>query len=64
MSTHTQPLFRSASARIDAWTLLTGASAAIVAGFAIDLVRLGVHETRRALASSGGVRRRQCTTCG
>ncbi len=62
MSTHTQPLFRSASARIDAWTLLTGASAAIVAGFAIDLVRLGVHETRRALASSGGVRRRQCTS--
>jgi hypothetical protein len=42
---------------VDAWTVLTGASAGIVAGFAVDLFRLGLHEARRALASVGAMHR-------
>jgi hypothetical protein len=35
----------------DPWALLTGGSAGIVVGFAVDLLRLGVHEARQALAT-------------
>ena len=36
---------------IDPWTLITGASARIVAGFAADLLRLGLHSARRRFAA-------------
>jgi hypothetical protein len=36
---------------VDSWAVLTGRSVGIVAGFAIDLVRLGVHSARRALSA-------------
>lgn len=39
-----------ASRQVDAWTLLTGGSAALVVGFGIDLLRLGLHKARRARA--------------
>jgi hypothetical protein len=37
---------RGATRAIDPWTLMTGASARIVAGFAADLLRLGLHSAR------------------
>ena len=42
---------RGAFTAVDPWLLLTGASARIVAGFAADLLRLGLHAARRRLAS-------------
>ncbi len=41
---------------IDPWSLLTGGSAAIVAGFAADLLRLGLHRARQSLVSRGAAR--------
>jgi hypothetical protein len=35
---------------VDPWTLLTGGSVGLVAGFAADLLRLGLHAAKRALA--------------
>jgi hypothetical protein len=36
---------------VDPWAFLAGGSVGIVAGFGIDLLRLGVHEARQALAA-------------
>ena len=40
----------------DPWALLTGGSVAIVAGLSADLLRLGVHGARRAIATRSGRR--------
>ena len=36
---------------VDPWAFLAGGSVGIVVGFAVDLLRLGVHEARQALAA-------------
>lgn len=36
---------------VDPWALVAGGSVGIVVGFAVDLLRLGVHEARQALAA-------------
>jgi hypothetical protein len=36
---------------VDSWAVLTGCSVGLVVGFAIDLVRLGVHSARHALSA-------------
>ena len=41
----------------DPWALLVGGSVGIVLGFGVDLLRLGIHEVRRALAARRGARR-------
>lgn len=45
----------------DPWTLLTGGSVAIVAGFIADLLRLGVHVARQMVAAGSG--RRHDASC-
>jgi hypothetical protein len=37
---------------VGAWELLTGGSAGILAGFAVDLWRLGRHRSRQARAGA------------
>jgi hypothetical protein len=39
---------------VDPWAFLAGGSVGIVVGFAVDLLRLGVHEARQALAARSG----------
>jgi hypothetical protein len=36
---------------VDPWAVLAGGSVGIVAGFGVDLFRLGLHEVRQALAA-------------
>jgi len=36
---------------VDPWAMLVGGSVGIVVGFGVDLLRLGVHEARQALAA-------------
>ena len=36
---------------VDPWMLLTGRSLGIVAGFGVDLVRLGIHASKQAIAA-------------
>jgi len=45
---------------VDPWAVLTGGSVVIVAGFMADLLRLGVHAARRAIAAPAA--RRPCTS--
>ena len=61
----------SASERpVDPWTLLTGGSAGIVAGFAADLWRLGLFAARQRMATRPASPRRAvpgwtgCDHCG
>ena len=42
---------------VDPWAFLAGSSVGIVLGFGVDLLRLGVHEARRAFAAGSGVQR-------
>lgn len=41
----------------DAWAILAGSSVGIVIGFGVDLLRLGAHGAKRALAARPGVKR-------
>lgn len=41
----------------DPWTVLTGGSVGLVVGFGIDLLRLGIHQARRALSARSTSRR-------
>jgi len=43
--------------RAISWSLLTGGSVTIVAGFGIDLLRLGAHQAGRALSAWSWPRR-------
>jgi hypothetical protein len=56
---HTEsPSFAYQDARsVDPWVLLTGGSVGIVVGFGVDLLRLGIHETRQALAARSSSQR-------
>lgn len=51
MHTETPSLAHLDDQLVGPWALLTGGSVGIVVGFGVDLVRLGVHEVRRALAA-------------
>jgi hypothetical protein len=48
----------------DAWTLLTGGSVALVAGFGGDLLRLGLHRAGRARAAMAAWQRRPMAARG
>jgi len=41
---------------VDPWVLLTGGSLGLVIGFAVDLLRLGVHQLRQARVARVGSR--------
>ncbi len=47
---------RAGGRSVDPWALLTGGSVGIVAGFVADLLRLGLHQARQALAGRSGRR--------
>ncbi len=52
MPTEFQAIDQPAGAAVvDPWHLLTGASVVIVIGFAVDLLRLGLHSARQAFAA-------------
>jgi hypothetical protein len=51
MHTETASLTHQDDRSVDPWALLAGGSVGIVVGFAIDLLRLGVHAARQALAA-------------
>jgi hypothetical protein len=57
MHTETASLNHQDDRPVDPWALLTGASVGIVLGFGVDLLRLGIHEVRQALAAHHRVRR-------
>lgn len=48
-------LATAAGARpVSAWTLITGGSFGWVAGFGVDLLRLGAHRARQTFAARSG----------
>jgi hypothetical protein len=51
MHTRSFTIVEPAGRAVDPWSLLTGGSVGWVAGFAADLLRLGLHGARHALAS-------------
>ena len=57
MHTETASLTHQDDRPVDPWAFLTGGSVGIVVGFGVDLLRLGVHEARHALAARPGVKR-------
>jgi hypothetical protein len=66
MNTETLSIARRDDRSVDPWTLLTGGSVGIVAGFGVDLLRLGLHASKRAIAGgtrSGAARRWPCPAC-
>jgi hypothetical protein len=56
---HTEPLSLAhlEDRPVDPWAFMAGGSVPIVVGFGIDLLRLGVHQARRALAGRSSSRR-------
>jgi hypothetical protein len=49
MSSNTLSIARRGTRGASPWLLLTGGSVGIFAGFAADLLRLGLHSARNAL---------------
>ena len=49
MPSNTLPMARQRARGLNPWLLLTGGSVGFVAGFAADLLRLGLHSARHAL---------------
>jgi hypothetical protein len=49
MHTRSSTFVAPAERAVDPWTLLTGGSVGLVAGFAADLLRLGLHTAKRTL---------------
>ncbi len=62
MHTETASLNHQDDRPVDPWALLTGGSVGIVLGLGVDLLRLGIHEVRQALAA--GTRSQRGATCG
>ena len=52
MHTQTALLARPDDGPVDPWAFLTGGSVGIVIGFAVDLLRLGLHQVRPALVAA------------
>jgi len=50
MPVGTFPAVRTGDTPVDFWTLLTGGSIGMLAGFAIDLLRLCLYRTQQSLA--------------
>jgi hypothetical protein len=57
MHTETASLSHQDNRPADPWALLAGGSVGIVLGFGVDLLRLGIHEVRQALAARHRVKR-------
>jgi len=57
MHIETASRFRQDDLPADPWAVLAGGSVGIVLGFGVDLLRLGVHDVRQALAARRGVQR-------
>jgi hypothetical protein len=49
MHSNTLPMARRGARGTSPWILLTGGSVGLFAGFAVDLLRLGLHSARNAL---------------
>ena len=49
MPSNTLPMARRGARGASPWLLLTGGSVGLFAGFAADLLRLGLHSARNAL---------------
>jgi hypothetical protein len=73
MHTQIQEVAPRGDLSIDTWTLLTGRSATIIAGFVVDLWRLGLYRTKQALAAHAKPERgavqdwsglQECGNCG
>lgn len=64
MQTNRSLATRTDERGVDPWLLLSGNSAGLVAGFAVDLVRLGLHRVRRAWAAPGAGAPRCTSGCG
>ena len=62
MHTEAASLAHQAERPVDPWAILSGGSVGIVVGFGLDLLRLGIHEARQALAA--GSRGLRVATCG
>lgn len=62
MDTPTPYLAHPEDRPVDPWTILAGDSVGIVAGFGVDLLRLGAHRARRAWAAR--TRRARVAACG
>lgn len=59
MHSNSAPLAHRNDRPVAPWALLTGGSMGTVAGFGIDLLRLGIHEARQAFAAG-----QRSATCG
>ena len=57
MHTQSASLAPQAGRPADPWAILAGGSVGIVIGFGIDLLRLGVHEARLAIAARPAAKR-------
>ena len=49
MHSNTLPMVRRGARGTSPWILLTGGSVGLFAGFAVDLLRLGLHSARNVL---------------
>lgn len=57
MHTESPSLAYQEARPLDPWIFLSGGSVGIVIGFGVDLLRLGVHHARHALAARSSGRR-------